>query len=73
MSWSWTLKPFSPQIKKDFESSYGLKMKLIFPTPDPFLGEAKGSGLTSLVGQVRFRFAALGPLTNFIVVLVTEV
>ena len=34
-------------MKKDFESSYGLKMvyeatrKMIFPTPDPFLGEAK--------------------------------
>jgi hypothetical protein len=43
---AWTLK-FPLQIKKDFESSYGLKMvdevtrKLIFPTPDPFLGEAK--------------------------------
>jgi hypothetical protein len=41
------VKPVSPLIKKDFESSYGLKMvyeatrKLIFPTPDPFLGEAK--------------------------------
>ena len=38
---------FFPQIKKDFESSYGLKMvdeatrKLISPTPDPFLAEAK--------------------------------
>ena len=38
---------FFPQIEKDFESSYGLKMvdettrKLIFPTPDPFLAEAK--------------------------------
>ena len=38
---------FFPQIKKDFESSYGLKMadeatrKLIFPTPDLFLAEAK--------------------------------
>ena len=47
ISWAWTLKPFSPQRKKDFKSSYGLKLvdeatrKLIFPTPDLFLAEAK--------------------------------
>jgi hypothetical protein len=35
---------FFPQSRKDFESSYGLKMvdaatrKLIFPTPDPLFG-----------------------------------
>ena len=37
---------FYPPNKKGFESFYGLKMvdeatrKLIFPTPDPFLGKA---------------------------------
>ena len=47
---------FFPQIKKDFESSYGLKMvdettrKLIFPTPDPFLAEAKKVLATRFVG-----------------------
>ena len=71
----------------DFESSYGLKMvdeatrKLIFPTPDPFGWSKKGSGLTRFVGQARFPSRILffsegkrfWPLTNFIVVLLTEV
>jgi hypothetical protein len=46
---------FYPPNKKGFESFYGLKMvdeatrKLIFPTPDPFLGEAK-----KVLGQPGF-------------------
>jgi len=58
---AWTLKAFSPQIKQDFESSYGIKMvdeatrKLIFPTPDPFLGEAKKVlGQPGLWGKLGF-------------------
>ena len=70
---------------KEFESSYGLKMveatrELIFPTLDPFFGWSKtGSGLTRIVGQVRFPSRILfvserkrfWPFTNFIVVLLT--
>ena len=55
--------------------------KLIFPTPDPFGWSKKGSGLTRFVGQARFPSRILffsegkrfWPLTNFIVVLLTEV
>jgi hypothetical protein len=51
---------FFPQRKKDFESSYGLKMvdkatrKLIFPTPDPFLAEARKVLASPSVGQIIF-------------------
>ena len=52
---------FSPHIKKEFESSYGLKMvheatrKLIFPTSDPFLAEAKKVlASTGLWGKLGF-------------------
>ena len=84
---AWTLKPFTLQIRKDFESFYGLKMvdeatrKLIFPTPDPFLAEAKKVlASPSLWGKLGFLFGSFfslkekrSDLTIFIVVLFTEV
>ena len=52
---------FFPPNKKDFESSYGLKMvdettrKLIFPTPDPFLEAKKDLASPGLWGKLGFR------------------
>ena len=52
---------FFPPNKKDFESSYGLKMvdeatrKLIFPTPDPFLEAKKVLASPGLWGKLGFR------------------
>ena len=60
---------FSPQIKKDFKRSYGLKLvdeatrKLIFPAPDAFWAEAKkvlaSPGLWGKLGFLPGSFSSL--------------